>query len=388
MSADPTSPDTPAVVPVTRWSWWNEASGAVADLGVLVPIAVALVVANHLSATAVLLPAALGYLLVAAVYRVPVAVQPLKAFGAIAIAAGAGADVIAAGALLLGAAFLVLGSTGLLDRAARLFPTALIRGIQLTVGLTFVKIAWGLIAQPPPAFVHQLAPAPTAVVAASLVAALLAFRQRLILPVVVVAVAAAAALVLPRHGLQLGPSPISLPHLSTDDLLTAATLLVIPQLPLTFANSCLAPADAARTYFGSEGERVRPGRLALTLGSLGLVAGGVCGMPVCHGAGGMSAHASFGARTWRAPLLIGGSLLALALGLGATAGAVLTAFPLSVLAALLLVAAWAHIQLMRDLATGRELALAIGVGVIGITWNLAWALALGLLVVGAQRVRR
>lgn len=111
-------------------------------------------------------------------------------------------------------------------------------------------------------------------------------------------------------------------------------------------------------------------------------------MPVCHGAGGMSAHASFGARTWRAPVLIGGSLLALALGLGATAGAVLTAFPLSVLAALLLVAAWAHIQLMRDLATGREWALAIGVGVIGITWNLAWALALGLLVVGAQRVRR
>ena len=60
-----------------RSPWWREASGAVADLGVLVPIAVTLVVANHLSATAVLLPAAVGYLVVAAVYRLPVAVQPL-----------------------------------------------------------------------------------------------------------------------------------------------------------------------------------------------------------------------------------------------------------------------------------------------------------------------
>jgi hypothetical protein len=38
-----------------------ELAGAVADLGVLVPIAVALIVTNGLSATAVLLPAALLY---------------------------------------------------------------------------------------------------------------------------------------------------------------------------------------------------------------------------------------------------------------------------------------------------------------------------------------
>src|SRR5665647_2557958 len=59
------------------WTWWREASGSVADLGVLVPLAVVLVVGNGLSATAVLLPAGLTYLLVARVYRVPVADRPL-----------------------------------------------------------------------------------------------------------------------------------------------------------------------------------------------------------------------------------------------------------------------------------------------------------------------
>ena len=104
-----------AATPTT--SWWREASGSVADLGVLVPIAIALIVSNGLSTTAVLLPAGLLYLVVAWTYRAPVAVQPLKAFGAAAIAAGAGADVIAAGSLIMGVVFLALGASGLLDRS-------------------------------------------------------------------------------------------------------------------------------------------------------------------------------------------------------------------------------------------------------------------------------
>ena len=53
----------------------------------------------------------------------------------IAIAKGLGSDEIAAGALLMGAIFLVAGRVGLLDLAARAFPRALVRGVQLTVGL-------------------------------------------------------------------------------------------------------------------------------------------------------------------------------------------------------------------------------------------------------------
>src|SRR6266513_6324271 len=97
----------------------RELAGAVGDLGVLVPIAVALIVKNGLSPTAVLLPAALLYIAAATIYRLPVPVQPLKAFGAIAIAKGLGPNEIAAGALLMGAIFLVLGRVGVLDLAAR-----------------------------------------------------------------------------------------------------------------------------------------------------------------------------------------------------------------------------------------------------------------------------
>ena len=50
----------------------------------------------------------------------------------------------------------------------------------------------------------------------------------------------------------LGPSAMPLPSFTVDAFVAAATALVLPQVPLTFANSCLAPADAARVYFGEE----------------------------------------------------------------------------------------------------------------------------------------
>jgi sulfate permease, SulP family len=357
----------------------RELSGAVADLGVLVPIAVALIVKNGLSPTAVLLPAALLYVTVAFVYRLPVPVQPLKALGAIAIAKGLGSDEIAAAALVLGAIFLVLGRIGALDLAARAFPRALIRGVQLTVGLLFLKIAWGLVSDPPKSFGHFGSPPAWAIpLAAAGVVVALSLRRY---PISLVLVGTGAVVMLVRAGGDgaLGPSSLTFPSLDAGTFWTAFTVLVLPQLPLSFANSCLATADAARVYFGEEeAKRVRPGRLASTLGVANLFSGSISGMPVCHGAGGMTAHVAFGARTGGAPLALGSALLALAVGAGAGLAALLPAFPLPILAALLATAGILHIGLLRDLRGAPAWALAVGVGVVGFEVNLALAVSLGL----------
>ena len=241
-----------------------ELAGAVADLGVLVPIAVGLIVRNGLSPTAVLLPAGLLYVMAGLLYRVPVPVQPLKAFGAIAIAQGLGSSEIAAGALLMGGVFVVLGASGWLDRVAKVFPQPIIRGVQLSVGLLFCQLAWNLTTAPPAAFSDHIHPAWWLMGggAAVAVAALLMRRHNVTLILVVLAI---VGMVVSYHGpLTLGPSSLHVPQLSIQAFTTAAIALVLPQLPLTFANSCLATADAARTYFGPAANRVQPGRLALT----------------------------------------------------------------------------------------------------------------------------
>jgi SulP family sulfate permease len=358
----------------------RELAGAVADLGVLVPIAVALIVSNGLSATAVLLPAGLLYVTAGLVYQLPVPVQPLKAFGAIAIAKGLGSDEIAAGALLMGAMFLLAGRLGLLDLLARVFPRSLIRGVQLTVGLLFLEIAWGLVTNPPKSFVsYALEPRwalPLGVLALALALAL----RRYAISLVLVGTGVVAALVLAGGHLSLGPSALVLPSLDGAVLLTALTVLVLPQAPLSFANSCLATSDAARVYFGERGGRVRPGRLATSFGTANLLAGSISGMPVCHGAGGMTAHYKFGARTGAAPLVMGAALVFLAVGLGSGLAGVLPAFPLPILAGLLATAGLLHISLLLDLRGARDWFLALLVGAIGFEVNLLWALAAGLAV--------
>jgi sulfate permease, SulP family len=357
-----------------------ELAGAVGDLGVLVPIAVALIVKNGLTPTAVILPAGLLYVVAGLVYRLPVPVQPLKAFGAIAIAHGFGSDDIAAGALLMGLIFVVLGASGLLDRVATVFPLPIIRGVQLSVGLLFCQLAWRLVTATPKSFTDHrhsiwwLAGATAVVVAAAL---LLRRRQ---ITLIFVALAG-VAMVLTFHGsVSFGPSALHIPHLSTTAFAAAAVALVLPQFPLSFANSCLATADAARTYFGDAADRVRPGRLAITLGLANLFAGGISGMPVCHGAGGMTAHRSFGARSGGAPIMLGSLLIALALALGATLTAALAGFPVPILAGLLTVAGLLHIALLKDLRHPAHWAMALAVGITGFLSNLAIALVGGLVI--------
>jgi hypothetical protein len=355
-------------------------AGALADLGVLVPIAVVLIVSNGLSATAAFLPAALLYVCAALVYGLPIPVQPLKAFGAIAIAKGLGVDVIAAGALLMGVVFITLARSGALDRAARAFPKPLIRGVQLAVGLLFLKIAWGLAVDPPRAFAdHALTPEVALPVAVGVLALALALRERPVtIALVGVGMVAAAFGTAPQ--LAGGPSAVAVPALDANALWAALTLLVIPQIPLTFANSCLATADAARAYFGAQAEGVRPRRLATTLGSANVLAGTIGGLPVCHGAGGLTAHYSFGARTAAAPLLMGVALLVLALACGAGLAALLAGFPLPILAGMLSAAGVLHVRLLRDLRGRFEVGVAVAVGLVGVTTNLALGLLLGLAV--------
>lgn len=361
--------------------WIRESAGAVADLGVLIPIAVALIVLNGLSATAVLLPAAFLYLVVARVYALPIAVQPLKAFGAIAIAAGAGADVIAAGALLMGVVFTGLGALGAIDSVAHWIPQNVIRGVQLCVAVLLAKVGYGLVVNTPKNFTGQLPSTTSIMLAVALLAALWLLRGRLSLVAVVLAIVATAfAAITSDAALAFGPTPLQLPHLSISAFATAATLLVLPQLPLTFTNSCLAPADAARAYFGSAARQVTPGRLATTLGIANLFAGGISGMPVCHGAGGLSAHFAFGARTWRAPAVIGSALLVIAVGLGGALAAALPLFPVAVLAALLGVAAAAHAQLLRDVHGVRSWLVVALVAAFGVFANLAYGVVAGLVL--------
>lgn len=371
--------------------WLSELSGGLGDAGLLIPIAIAFVAINGLNATAVFAGAGLAYIGTALYFQVPVPVQPLKAFAAAAIALELDASTIAAGALLMAAAMAVLSATGAAGWLAARFPLVLVRGIQASVALLLVKAAIELAERGNWAGLPPIDP--TAGVAMAVASCGLLFVARSArLPASMIVLGAGIAVGLAVGGLPSGitpgPEAVTLSWPGGGEFAAALTALVIAQLPLTFGNSIVATADAERTYFGERARRVRPGRLAASIGAINAAAGLTHGMPTCHGAGGVTAHYRLGARTTVSTLSFGVLLVALGIGFGDSLPALLRVVAPGALAGMLLFVAIEHGLLAAQLERLPDRVLAAGVGLVTLlSGNLAIGFAVGAAVLVARAAR-
>jgi sulfate permease, SulP family len=368
--------------PGLRWNR-HELAGGLGDSGLLIPLAIAMITVNGLNATAVFAGVGLAYIGTALYFGVPVPVQPLKAFAAAAIALGLQADVLAAGALLMAAAMALLALTGAAGWLAARFPVVLIRGIQASVALLLAKAALELAERGNWANLPAIDPALAITMALVCCGVLFACRDRGRLPGALLvllagAVVGVAVSGLPA-GLHLGPQAIGATVPDGAAFATALTTLVLAQIPLTFGNSVVATVDAERTYFGDRAERVRPRAVAGSIAVNNTVAGVFGALPVCHGAGGVTAHYRLGARSAAATLFTGSLLLALALVFGASLPEVLVRLAPGALAGMLLYVAIQHGLLAAQLERFPEKMVAAGVGLVTLlSGNLAIGVGAGV----------
>ncbi len=361
----------------------NEVTGAVADLGVLVPLAAALILVNGLDASAVFVGAGLLLWLAGAVFRIPFPVQPLKALTAVAVARELAPDVIHAAGLEIAAFLLVLSIGHVANFISQAFTKPVVRALQLGVGVLLVMSAVKLVLNPPDVF-RGTPSSPWPVLLAVAACAGLAFaaarkQYALALATLVGGTIAVWLAAGPTFG---GPTftlpHVGLPHASAFG--TAFVLLVIPQLPLTFGNAVVAVADVAKSYFGERADRVTPTRVCLTCGAGNVVSGLIGGMPMCHGSGGLTAHVRLGARTAAMNAGLGAAFVVLGVFFAPQVTQILGLLPVWALAAFLAYAGLRHALLVIDLR-GAALALAIVAGGIGAAGgNLAITLVIGLAV--------
>ena len=367
----------------------REFAGGVGDWGLLIPLAVALVTLNGLSATVVFAGVGLTYIATALYFRIPVPVQPLKAFAAAAIALNLSAEVLAAGALLMSGVMAVLAITGLAGWLAERFPIVLVRGIQAAVALLLAKAAIDLARQGNWAGLPPIEPWVGFAMAACAAAALFA-GTRLGLPGSLAVIGAGMVVGLSVSGIPQVTLGASVPGLGLPDgaaFAEALTALVLAQIPLTFGNSIVATADAEREYFGDRARRVTPRRLAASIGLANGFAGGLGGLPVCHGAGGVTAHYKLGARTWLSTAMAGGLLVFLGLTFGSSLPGILQLLPPGALAGMLLYVAIQHGMLAARLEGVADRGIAAAVGIVTlITGNLAIGFGVGVALLLARRL--
>lgn len=368
----------------------NEITGAVADLGVLVPLASALIVVNGLDASAVFLGAGALVIGAGAFFRIPFPVQPLKALTAVAVAHQLSPDVIHAAGLEMAAFLALLSIGGIANFVARAFTKPVVRALQLGVGLLLVLSAVKLVAEPPGMFRGTPArPWPFVLAFAAAGALALAARRRHYAFALMILVGGTIATILVSSTQFTGPT-LTLPGLDLPNgnaLASALVLLVVPQLPLTFGNAVVAVSDVANEYFGERAARVTPSRVCLSAAAGNTFAALIGGMPMCHGSGGLTAHIRLGAQTAAMNALLGTTLMVLGLFYASQITALVGLLPVWVLAAFLAYSGLRHAWLVADLR-GVELTVAVLAGGTGAAaGNLALTLGASLIVAHLWRRR-
>ncbi len=377
-----------------------EAAGSLGDLATFLPLALGVVTVNGVNPTSVFLAAGLLYIAAGLYYGLPIPVQPLKATSAVAIALAVPKEALSATAFWAGVLFLSLSLFRLDRHLGKVFTRPVVRGIQLGLGVVLVRGGLrGVFAPWSPALHLSAVPGwiPGAVVATVVTAIVVLSRggrrypaTLVVLPFGILAggiltaswipVLSAPGWIRPEPGLPLGADPY-----------TVFVVLLLPQIPLTLANSIAATTDAAGRYYGIRAERVTPRGLAATLGIGNLVAGVIGGMPMCHGSGGVTAHYRFGARGGGANLFIGTAFVVVALFYGKSVAEASRVLPPAVLGALLVYVGVQHARLVGDIrGCPRELAVALSIGLVTLaTGNLAVAFAAGIALDRAvRRLRR
>jgi SulP family sulfate permease len=393
-SAQPEEDNTAAGTRLLRFNR-VELAGAFGDLGTLLPIVVAMIFINKLSPSSVFLAFGLFYLVSGYYYRLPIPVQPLKAVGAIAIAYPAiiTESVIGASGIIFGIFLLVLSLSGMIDRLARLFSPAVVRGIQLTLGLIFLKKGIELIVDKNlfmSGIQSRFAEYPVNLSIGILVFALVLLlldNKRFPAALVALVVGIVSGIALGGFGgfagrtLSFGPTDMHLVSPTMTDYWTALIMLILPQIPLTIGNACVGTADTCTSLFTGNPQlsKAKAGKFAFSMGIMNLPAGLFGAVPMCHGTGGLAAHYRFGARTGGAPIMIGIFFVVIALLFGELGFSLLALIPQSVLGVLLVFAGLELCPLLRSLKTNEEYFIALLIAGIALAVpNMGWAFAIGI----------
>lgn len=384
--------DTTATVAKERLRWpltRLDVAGAFGDIGVLFPIAIALISLNHMNPTAVFLTAGLAYILGGKYFEIPISVQPFKAVAAIALALALPPSAIASAGLLMGVLLFFIGVTNLVTPLARLFTLPIIRGIQLGLGLLLaregVRLMFGSRSN---LALARGASIPPWAIALGGAAILIAFRRSRRFPAALVLLGIGALFGVLAHAKGLpslgwGPAPLRLlePHMT--EIRSVLFALVLPQFALTFGNSIVATENTAQVLYSSQARKVTARALSLSIGLTNLFSSMLISAPSCHGSGGITAHYKFGARTQKSSYVIGGVCLLLAL-FGRAAVGLLNFIPLAVLGVFLAYVGIQHGALIRDIVSNRSyLLIAVCVGLVSaIKTNLTYGFVVGFALQG------
>ncbi|XP_010264078.1 PREDICTED: molybdate transporter 1-like [Nelumbo nucifera] len=386
-----------------RGSKWSELNGAMGDLGTYIPLAISMTLANNLNLGVTLIFTGVYNIITGVIYGVPMPVQPMKSIAAAAISDSKnfGVPEIMAAGICTSAILFLLGVTGLMGLVYRLIPLPVVRGIQLSQGLSFAFTAVKYVRN-----VQQLSKGKSsgtrpwlgldglvlAIVCACFIVIVSGAggeeeteregedavggdglpgesrprtpspRRRLwgilvSLPSAMIVFLLGVVLAIIRRPrvikeIEFGPSDIHVVKMSRHAWKEGFIKGTIPQLPLSMLNSVIAVCKMSSDLF--PGKHFSATSVSVSVGLMNLVGCWFGAMPCCHGAGGLAGQYKFGGRSGGCVAILGAAKLVLGLVLGTSLVKLLAQFPVGLLGVLLLFAGIELAMASRDMGSKEE----------------------------------
>lgn len=327
-------------------------------------------------------------------------VQPMKSIAAVAISESPHLSIpqIAAAGLSVSAVLIFLGSTGLMSFLYRYLPLPVVRGVQLSQGLSFsfsaikyiryqqdlassssktgpsrpwfaldglavalaailfLVLTTGAGDEPSPPPPQQESEDDVAVVEKRNTV-----QQRLrvlsVIPSALIVFLFGILLCFIRDpsifgDLRFGPSRVSVVPITWEDLKIGFLRGAIPQIPLSILNSVIAVCKLSGDLFPEREASAM--KVSVSVGVMNFIGCWFGAMPCCHGAGGLAGQYRFGGRSGASVVFLGVGKLVIALVLGNSFGRILSAFPIGILGVLLLFAGIELAMASKDMNSKQE----------------------------------
>lgn len=345
----------------------REFSGSLGNLGTFLPLAVGYIVVCGLNPAGLLIMMGLANIATGLIYRLPIPIEPMKVIAAAAIAQRWSPSMVYASGFSMGAIWLVFAAVGVAGRVAAMTPVAIVRGIQVTLGLLLSMEAGRMLSS---GWLLGLF--------ALLLGYALRTNRRAPAAIALVLLGIAAMGLKGQLGAICSPS-LTLPvftSFSLHEIWQTLLLAGFAQIPLTVTNATIATSCLISAYWP---QRIVSAReLSLSQGVMNICAPFLGGMPMCHGAGGLAGQYYFGARTGGTNIIEGVIEISLGLFLAPSAAGLFGAFPREVAGAMLFLVGIELIKFSRDVrGTGDLLSLAMTVAV-SLCSNMAIGFMAGL----------
>lgn len=350
----------------------NEFAGSMGDFGTLLPLAIGYIVVCGLDPAGFLVMMGVANVVTGLVYRLPMPIEPMKALAVVAIAQHWTPSMVTASGLGMGIVWTLLAATGAITWIARVTPTPVVMGIQVTLGVLLATEAVKLSST-------------SWFLAIAGIIVVLTLRRNKYLPAALVLVGGGLLIMLVQGGFTgLAPMEFRLPAIATfepGDVWKTMLAAGFAQVPLTAANAVIATSSLISSYWPDQ--RVSPRKLALSHGIMNLVGPVFGGMPMCHGAGGLVGQYFYGARTAGTNLIEGTIEIALGLLFAGSIATLFAAFPQAIIGAMMFMVGLELIKFARHLKPGPELVVAAVTVAVALPTNMAFGFVAG---VAAHRV--